>query len=367
MSPYARSGFSGAGLTFAPRCSKLVCAKGFDTMESTVKPKKKAKKIHLITLAVLAALLLGLLAFAGNFLFEFALYPEASFTMSDLFRRGNVTGIGDGPEIEVSDEIRAWNEYAANAREWYAGNSESAELTASDGALRRGRMVKREGHLYALSFHGYTGSASDMAPYAKAFYDLGFSVLTPDALAHGDSEGKYIGMGWLERPDVLDWIGSIVSADPEAQIVLHGVSMGGATVMMAAGEDLPENVKCIVEDCGYSSVWDEFRLQLKNVFHMPAFPLLYAATLMSKLRAGYSFGEASSVEQLKRASVPILFIHGEADTFVPFEMLDTVFEACASAVKEKLPVPNAAHGAACATAPRLYWETVENFVSRFTS
>ena len=79
--------------------------------------------------------------------------------------------------------------------------------------------------------------------------------------------------------------------------------MGGATVMMAAGEDLPDNVKCIVEDCGYSSVWDEFRLQLKNVFGLPTFPLLNAASLMSKTRAGYSFKEASSVKQLQKATV----------------------------------------------------------------
>lgn len=330
--------------------------------------KRRGMKIALIVCAVVVVLLLGLLIFAANFLFEFALYPEASFTMNDLFHQGGVTGIGDEPEIEVSDEIRAWNEYSTNAWTWYQTEAEDVALeirNANGVSWRKGKSLTQEGHKYALVFHGYTGRASDMAAYAKAFYDMGFTVITPDAQAHGESDGKYIGMGWLERSDVLAWIGSITGTDPEAQIVLFGVSMGGATVMMASGEDLPENVKCIVEDCGYSSVWDEFRLQLRNVFRMPAFPLLHAASLVSKLRTGYFFGEASSVEQLRKATVPILFIHGEADTFVPYEMLDTVYDACASAVKEKLSVPEASHGAAAATAPRLYWETVERFIGAY--
>ena len=137
--------------------------------------------------------------------------------------------------------------------------------------------------------------------------------------------------------------------------------------MMAAGEVLPDNVKCIVEDCGYSSVWDEFRLQLKNVFRLPAFPLLNAASLVCQIKAGYDFKEASSVKQLQNAVVPMLFIHGDADTFVPFSMLDVVYEACASGEKEKLVVHDAAHGAAADTDPQLYWDTVTAFVGKYVS
>lgn len=243
-----------------------------------------------------AVLLAAGLPFAGNFLFEFALYPDAPFTMSDLFERGNVTGIGDGPEMDEAPDRKEWREYSAAAQEWLRTEGEAVEL---------------------------------------------------------------------QRPDVLAWIDTIIQRDPEARIVLHGVSMGGATVMMASGEDLPDNVKCIVEDCGYSSVWDEFSFQLKNVFHLPAFPILNAASMFSKLRAGYSFQEASSVEQLKKATVPMLFIHGDADTFVPFEMLDVVYNACASAEKEKLVSPGAAHGGAVSTEPTLYWDTVTAFLDKY--
>ena len=334
-----------------------------------MKTKRKIPvKTVVIVLAVILVLLCAGLIFAGNFLFDFALNPNASFTMNDLFQGGEVEGIGDGPVIQLSPAREAWREYTAEAYQWFETDGQPAELEQRlPGEVTRlhGVHFPQKGHKYAILFHGYTGAAWQMAPYAKMFYEMGYDVFTPDARAHGESEGTYIGMGWLERPDVLGWTDSITGPDPNAEIVLMGVSMGGATVMMAAGEDLPDNVKCIVEDCGYSSVWDEFRLQLKNVFGLPAFPLLNAASLMSKIRAGYSFEEASSVNQLKNAKVPMLFIHGEADTFVPFSMLDVVYDACASTEKEKLVVPEASHGAAADTDPELYWGTVTAFVEKY--
>ena len=326
-------------------------------------------KIIVIVLAVIFFLLCAALAFAGNFLFDFALNPNAAFTMNDLFQGGEVEGIGDGPEVQLSPQRKAWHGYTAEAYEWFETDGQPVKLeqrrVPGEVAWLHGVHFPQEGHRYAILFHGYAGAAWQMAPYGKMFYDMGYSVLIPDARAHGESEGDYIGMGWLERPDVLSWIDSVTGPDQEAEIVLMGVSMGGATVMMAAGEDLPDNVKCIVEDCGYSSVWDEFELQLKNVFGLPSFPLLNTASLVSKLRAGYSFEEASSVNQLKKATVPMLFIHGDADTFVPFSMLDVVYNACASAEKEKLVVHEAAHGAAADTDPELYWDTVTAFVGKY--
>ena len=336
-----------------------------------MKTKRRIRtKTVVIALAAVLLLLCAALAFAGNFLFAFALDPNASFTMNDLFQGGEVEGIGDGPAVELTPERKAWRDYTAEAYRWFETDGQPTQLEqrlTGEVIRLRGVHFPQEGHKYAILFHGYTGAAWQMAPYAKMFYDMGYDVLTPDARAHGESEGTYIGMGWLERPDVLGWINSVTGPDPEAEIVLLGVSMGGATVMMAAGEDLPDNVKCIVEDCGYSSVWDEFRLQLKNVFGLPSFPLLNAASLASKIRAGYSFKEASSVRQLQKATVPMLFIHGDADTFVPFSMLDVVYEACASAEKEKLVIHDAAHGAAADTDPELYWDTVTAFVGKYVS
>ena len=133
-------------------------------------------------------------------------------------------------------------------------------------------------------------------------------------------------MGWLDRKDLLLWIDKVVEWDPDAQIVLHGVSMGAATVMMVSGETLPSQVKTIVEDCGYTDVRTVFATELKLRFGLPEFPLMDAFNLVGMLRAGYSINEASALEQVRKATVPMLFIHGDADDFIPVEMVDTLYE-----------------------------------------
>ena len=326
----------------------------------------------MIVILVLVAAFCALSLIGGNFLFNFALNPAAEFTMMDL-AIPNVTEPAEVPEPDSAemyantfDDTHLWLEYCKVASQWFEQEKQTIVLERADGSERVGNFFANDGHSYAIVFHGYYGNSAQMAGYANMFYDLGMSVLAPDALAHGESEGEYIGMGWLERGDVLAWIHSIEERDPEAQIMLFGVSMGGATVMMASGEDrLPDSVKCSVEDCGYSSVMDEFSVQIEQTFHLPKFPLLYSANLICRIRAGYWFGEASAVEQLKKAEVPMLFIHGEEDTFVPYEMLDQAYEACASPIKEKLTIPGAAHGVAAAVDPATYWTAIEQFVSRF--
>jgi uncharacterized protein len=220
-------------------------------------------------------------------------------------------------------------------------------------------------HKWAIIVHGYNSHAKSMTRYVRNFYEKGYHVLSPDLRGHGESEGDYIGMGWHDRKDMLLWIDKIIEIDPEAEIVLFGISMGGATVMMTSGEeDLPANVKVIVEDCGYSSVSDVFIYQLADLFGLPEFPVINAANTLTNIRAGYDLYEASAVDQVSKSETPILFIHGDADTFVPFEMLDEVYEA-ANVEKEKLIITNAGHGDAEKVDPVTYWNTVWHFVEKF--
>lgn len=170
-------------------------------------------------------------------------------------------------------------------------------------------------------------------------------------------------MGWHDRLDIVSWIGKILEKDETAEIVLYGISMGGATVMMTAGEPLPPNVKCIVEDCGYSSVEDIFTYQLKSIFNLPKFPVIYAASLVTQIRAGYSFGEASALKQLAKCQTPIFFIHGDDDKFVPYSMLDIVYNS-ANCEKEKFVVKGAGHGMASRVAGKEYWDRVFAFVDK---
>ena len=140
--------------------------------------------------------------------------------------------------------------------------------------------------------------------------------------------------------------------------------MGAATVMMATGENLPSNVKVAIEDCGYTSIWDEFEMQLKLLYNLPTFPALDAASAVCKVRAGYMLEEGSSVEQVKKSKTPTLFIHGDQDRFVPFEMLDVVYES-ATCEKQKLVIQGATHAQSSAINSQLYWKTINGFIEKY--
>lgn len=313
--------------------------------------KRRVGKIIILVVVALIVLLCIGIVWAGNYLYEFALTPNTGDAVADD------SGKNDFP---VTEEMKA-------AKSWFVEDGEDRYLTSYDGLKLHARFIPQEEdrHLYAVVCHGYGSEPAGMASYAIHFYNMGFHILAPAARGHEESEGDYIGMGWHERRDVMDWVNTIIEEDSQAQIVLYGVSMGGATVMMMSGEELPDNVKCIVEDCGYSSVWDEFAVQLKEQFHLPTFPILNVSSLICKIRAGYSFTEASAVEQLKHATLPMLFIHGEEDSFVPYSMLDVVYDACASADKEKLSIPGASHGRASFEDPETYWNTVAAFTEKY--
>jgi fermentation-respiration switch protein FrsA (DUF1100 family) len=142
--------------------------------------------------------------------------------------------------------------------------------------------------------------------------------------------------------------------------------MGAGAVMMTSGEELPSNVQAIVEDCGYTSTWDQFSYQLDILFGYPKFPILNMASLVTRVRAGYWLGDASAIDQVAKAKVPMLFIHGDKDVFVPYYMLDEVYNA-ANCEKEKVTVEEAKHAEASTVNPELYWMSVKNFINKHLS
>lgn len=262
---------------------------------------------------------------------------------------------------------------AREAGAWFSEAKQPVSITSFDGLNLHGWLfdpdcVNPLPHLYAICCHGYTGEPAEMAKWAHRFAKLGFTVLVPAQRAHELSEGRYVGMGWLEHNDLLAWIHLIVESDPDARILLHGNSMGAATVMMAAGDPrLPRNVVSAIEDSGYASVRMQFIDSARSMFHLPkllAAMCVDAAGLVCKYRAGFDFSDASCVEQLKHTTIPMLFIHGAADTFVSPRFLDMNYGACSSLDREKLLVPDADHVMSSAVAPDVYWSKVEGFVKR---
>jgi fermentation-respiration switch protein FrsA (DUF1100 family) len=156
---------------------------------------------------------------------------------------------------------------------------------------------------------------------------MGYNIMLPDLHAHGQSDGKNIQMGWKDRLDALLWCKVTESVFPTA-MVLHGISMGAATTMMLSGEEnLPTNITHFVEDCGYTSAWDEFEGELSNQFSLPAFPLLHFTSVLCDAMYGWNFTEASALNQVAKCPKPMLFIHGDADYFVPTWMVYPLHEA----------------------------------------
>ncbi|MGN0586227.1 MAG: alpha/beta hydrolase [Oscillospiraceae bacterium] len=311
---------------------------------------------------IAAAALTAAAAAVSKHFCDFALGSgKNSFDVKCGFRKGD----GDLSEKQ-QDLAKAMDERGRNFREWFAANAEDVNLLTNDGVKVHALLLKADepSRKYAVLCHGYKDCAEEMGYQAYNFRKLGYNVLAVDGRASGSTQGKYIGMGWLERKDICGYINFITARDAQAEILLYGISMGAAEVMMAAGEHLPSNVKVIVEDCGYTSVWDEFKLQLTDIFHIPPFPVLNIVSLYCKLVHGFGFKEASAVDALRRSNIPILMIHGTEDKFVPFSMLDELYEAAAGD-KEKLAVEGAGHIQSSAVAPDLYWGKIREFADKY--
>lgn len=323
--------------------------------------KRVSRKAKIsITLSVLLVILLAVDIFGANYLVSFAI------------GRTTTGGVSVVPPPSTTMETRStvddnWKVIAEQTAQWAENaDRETVSVTADDGLRLEAELsvTDPDSSKWAILVHGYSTNRRSMASYGCLFESHGYNVLLPDLRGHGNSDGNYFGMGWPDRKDMLKWIDLVCQRDPEAEIVLFGVSMGGATVLMTSGEALPENVKAIVEDCGYTSVWDIFSDELAVLFHLPEFPLLHTASVIGKIRAGYSFTEASTLEQVKNARVPILFLHGSEDNFVHTEMVYKLYDACPSE-KDILVIENAGHGQSYYYAPEVYEAKVFDFLGNY--
>ena len=215
----------------------------------------------------------------------------------------------------------------------------------------------------AVVVHGYTDNHLCFLNLVRMYRDsLNYNVMVPDLHYHGYSEGQAVQMGWLDRLDVRRFGDMAHQIWGDDFLVVHGVSMGAATTMMLSGDDLPDYYRAFVEDCGYSSVWDQFAHNLKDSFHLPPFPVLNSASIVCKRKYGWSFKEASSVAQLAKCERPMLFIHGDKDDFVPFEHLQKNYDAKVLGYKEMWVAEGAVHANAFAKYPEEYVRRVKGFL-----
>ena len=308
---------------------------------------KRIKRFILIFLMVILICAITMGTLIGNLFYNIALNSNVS---KDI-----VYASSSGDEV-YDDE------------KWLVENSNYTDeyITSKDNLKLHAYVVKQSENTnkWAIVVHGYGGEGKLMSSKAMSFYNMGYNVLIPDLRGHGKSEGDYIGMGWDDRFDIISWINHIIKSDSNAEIVLHGTSMGAATVLMTSGENLPSNVKAIVSDCAYTSAWDIFNYELKTYLNIGSFPIMNFSNLVTRVKAGYSLKGASAIEQVKKTKIPILYIHGDSDKFVPPSMMDELYNATNSP-KEKLIVEGAKHANSDLINPKIYWNTIYNFLGNY--
>lgn len=261
-----------------------------------------------------------------------------------------------------------WEKYMPTMkerREWMMEQPhEDVWITSHDGLKLHGTYFKgEEGDKAVICFHGYTSEGlNDYGSLSHYYLKHGFRMLLIDERAHGRSEGEHIGFGCMDRLDGERWVKWMVEkAGEDVQIILHGNSMGGATVLMMSGLKLPEQVKGIISDCAFTSMKDVFTHVLHSMYHIPAFPIIQIASWINTKKVGYGLDDCNSAREVEKAEVPILFIHGDKDVFVPCWMTEEAYKHCASP-KTKLIVEGAGHGESYYKDTEGYERAMDSFI-----
>ncbi len=258
--------------------------------------------------------------------------------------------------------------YSAESRQMISDALEipykEAVVTSYDGLRLFGKCyIASADAPWLIMLHGYrSGAERDFCGGLKFGIDSGFNVLLVDQRAHGKSEGKCLTFGIKERYDCLTWTNYVISqAGGSCKIALYGMSMGAATVLMAAGSGLPKNVACIVADCGYTSPKAIIKKVIREM-HYPVFPTYALVRLGGMLFGGFDIEEYSAVQAMEKCDIPVLFIHGDDDRFVPCDMGRENHRHCRAEGKKLLIVPNAGHGMSYMSDKRAYLGTVSEFL-----
>ena len=328
---------------------------------------KILKRILAVILTIIIIIWIATILIGGYFV-RYALYRDGA--------GGNREIKNEQVKIENQDSDKAIinknkQEEKTEVKKWLEETpQEKLEIKAEDDITLRAtayynKTENQENHNWVIVAHGYRSKPSWVASIGMHFYkEKGYNVLIPSMRATEESEGKYIGMGWLDKDDIIGWINKIILKDKNAKIILHGSSMGAATVLMASGEKLPSNVKAIIADSSYTSVWDIFKSELKARFNLPSFPLMQMFRVVARIQAKYDIKEASVIDQVKKSNTPTLLIHGDADDFVPVTMESEIYNAI-PVEKDQLIIHGAGHTKSRYREPETYYKKVYEFIDKY--
>ncbi len=252
-----------------------------------------------------------------------------------------------------------------SGRKWLENTKrEEVSIRSEDGLKLKGIFINQNSNKTVILVHGYMASHLFRVQDAPFYYNLGFNILLVDQRTHGMSEGKYITCGILESKDLIRWV-EFINLKLKSEIILDGVSMGAATVICAsADENLPENVKFAVADCSYTTMRELTKTIFKRYALVPNWVIIGIGEGFARRVGKFSFHKGGPLECVKKAKIPILFLHGDKDTFIPHKMADELYANCASPSK-LIKIKGAGH-AMCFCEDRITCQNaVEDMIERY--
>ncbi len=304
-----------------------------------------SKKKTIFTISAITAFFGGLYAFS-----------EYIYRLSAVPRQHT----DEDPDIDKSiTDGRMFIRNHENRKDMYIEAIDAIRLHASYIAC------DKESHNYVILIHGIWDNHEANGIYARHYLENGFNCLLPDLRGFGKSEGKYIGYGLDDSLDILEWIYWIIKRDPDARIIIHGMSMGAATTLMTTGEKLPENVKGAVSDSSYSTLEEQFAATYKTIKAsiIPVPIALSISRFIIRMRAGYDIKEIRPIDAVVKSKTPTLFIHGDDDSFIDPHMCSRLYEA-AECPKQYCIILGAGHIEGVVHDPVNYWNKIDSFISK---
>ncbi len=298
--------------------------------------------------------------FAGILLlFLFSLLAISLYIFQKSFARGK-------PPIPHDSAARPHMVAAVTeGKEWFLSQPyQKVSIPSKDGLTLRGLYLSAHSDDTLILMHGYHAEGLyECCPMVKYYYEQGYNLLIPDQRAHGESEGKYLSFGILEKEDVASWASFLMEQFAPRNIFLSGVSMGGATVVMSALTQLPDRVRGIIADCPFGDPVEQFCYSIKQKAGLPGPPFVYLCGIWSRLLAGFHFTDIS-VTDLAAARLPLLLLHGTADPTVPDSMSKAI-ETHYGGPVQRILFEGCAHAYAAVQNPEKYRAAVTEFMNRY--
>lgn len=243
---------------------------------------------------------------------------------------------------------------------------EEVWIRTEEGLKQRGIYIKGncDFNRTIIIVHGITVGISTSIKYMRIFYDRGWNVLMYDQRRHGKSEGKYSTYGYYEKKDLDIWVKWIIKRNgTDGLLGLHGESMGAATVLQYA--DINKYVDFIIADCAYSNMNELMKYKIKEQTKLPIFPMLQFVQIKSIIRAKFRFKDVSPIDSVRDRDIPVLFIHGKEDTFVPTYMSEEMYKV-KKGIKKIYIAEGAVHACSIEIDREQYEENVWEFIEEIT-